>query len=65
MGGGDGGVIVRDGVGEILKNPEVHGLLPATITGNLDPVLAKDSSSWGTHEKHIVAKAAEWALLNL
>lgn len=65
MGGGSGGIIIRKVVHQGLTDPTVHGQLPATMLGNLDPVLAVDPSTWTTLDCEIVAWAAHWALCNL
>jgi hypothetical protein len=65
MGGNSGGIIVRSRAVEVLNDPTVHGQLPATVTGSLDPILAKDPSTWNHHECDLVGKAYHWALCNL
>jgi hypothetical protein len=74
MGGGGGGIIVRNVAQSTLTEPTVHGQLPATMTGALDAVLWSDSptntvlsdpSSWGSQDCEIVGRAFHWALTNL
>jgi hypothetical protein len=74
MGGGDGGVIVKDGVQKILTDPQVHGRLPATMAASLDAALysdypantiLSDPSKWSQVEKEVVGRAAHWAVCNL
>jgi len=65
MGGSSGGIIVRQNAVTVLTDPTVHGQLPAAVTGPLDPVLAKDPSTWSSHECELVGKAYHWALCNL
>jgi hypothetical protein len=65
MGGGGGVIIVRDSAVQALSNPIVHGQLPATMTGSLDPILAKDPSTWSAQDGEIVGRAFHWALCNL
>lgn len=71
MGGGDGHIIVSDAAQGALTNPVVHGGLPATTTGALDPVLwsdaptntvLRDPSTWNKQEREIVGRAFHWAL---
>lgn len=71
MGGGDGTVITKKAVAKILVDPQVHGILPATTTGALDPVLwsdaptntvERDASTWSKHESEVVARATHWLL---
>lgn len=62
MGGGDGTIITRKSVKQTLLMPEVHGRLPATITGSLDPILAKDESTWTEHDVHLVSNAIHWSM---
>jgi hypothetical protein len=64
-GGGGGVIIIKDAVAKGLMDPVVYGNLPATITGSLGPILAKDPCDWTQDETQLVAKATEWALLSL
>jgi hypothetical protein len=65
MGGGDGVIIISDGVAQILKNPQVHGRLPASMIGALDVVLAMDPCDWSENDRAVVAHAIHWAVCNL
>lgn len=65
QGGGGGVIIVRDAAVQTLTNPVVHGQLPATMTGSLDPILATPPTLWSTLECEIVGRAFHWALCNL
>ena len=65
MGGGDGGVIVRQHVKEVLTHPLVHGSLPAKWPPIIDPILARESSTWSAKEKVSLSAAFSWALQNL
>jgi hypothetical protein len=65
MGGGDGGVIVQDSVKATLTHPLVHGNLPTKWPEIIDPILAKDSSTWTAKEKRDLSAAYSWALQNL
>lgn len=68
---GAGGIIILCDVARVmadaLRNPVVHGQLPATITGSLDPVLERtdDPGEWPENQKRLLAGAFEWALVNL
>jgi hypothetical protein len=65
MGGSGGGIIVRNIAVGGLQNPVVHGQLPATTTGSLDPILVKHPTTWTEHECEIVGRAFMWAICNL
>lgn len=65
MGSGDGGIIIGNDAVRSLSNPVIHGQLPATITGSLDPVLVKDCCDWSETERDIVASAMAWAIRNV
>lgn len=74
MGGNSGGIIVSDAAQGALTNPIVHGQLPVTMTGSLDPVLwsdisanlvLRDNSTWNDQDKEIVGRAFHWAICNL
>lgn len=65
MGGGSGGIIIRKVAHQALTDPIVHGQLPSTMVGTLDPVLASNPSMWNTLDCEIVGRAFHWALCNL
>jgi hypothetical protein len=60
-----GHVIIRSKTKATLSDPLVHGALPMPLQEAVDPVLAKEESSW-THADCIVAgHAYSWALCHL
>lgn len=65
MGGSGGVIIIRNVAVQGLQNPQVHGHLPATMTGSLDPILAKHPSLWTEPECEVVGRAITWAICNL
>jgi hypothetical protein len=65
MGGAGGSIIVSDAVHATLTNPVVHGQLPEKTQQMVDPILAKDQSTWSTREKKDLGIALSWALQNL
>ena len=65
MGGGDGAVIVSDSVKAALTNPLVHGNLPAKWPAIIDPILAREPSTWSAKDKQSLSAAYSWALQNL
>jgi hypothetical protein len=65
MGGGSGGIIVREDAVHSLSDPTVSGQLPTKMKAAITPILAKDPSTWVTAECVMIAKAFEWALCNL
>ena len=64
MGGGDGGVIVRNSIVSGLSDPTVHGQMPAWLTALVDPILAKEVGTWRDSDCSIVSLATHWALMN-
>jgi hypothetical protein len=65
MGGGSGGIIIRNSVMSGLNDPTVSGQLPAKIQIAVQAIFAKDPSVWTAEDCKIVAHAATWALNNL
>jgi hypothetical protein len=50
---------------ESLSNPLVHDRLLPTMLRFLDPVLARDPSTWKMQDRKDVAQAFTWAMWNL
>jgi hypothetical protein len=46
MGGGDGGVIIRNSIASDLGNPVVSGMVPAHKHSQMLAVLALDPATW-------------------
>ena len=65
MGGGDGHIIVSDGIKQILPNPVVHGSLPAGIQKDIAGPLAMDSGTWTAENVKAIHHAFTWAMKNL
>jgi hypothetical protein len=65
MGGGDGHIIVSDGIKQILSNPVVHGLLPSGIQKDIAGPLALDPGVWTSVDKKAMHHAFKWAMSNL
>jgi hypothetical protein len=65
MGGSDGGIIVQRAVHDTLTDPLVHGNLPPKWPAIVDPILARDPSTWTAKEKKDLAACFTWALTNL
>lgn len=62
---GGGGHIILSNTKATLSDPLVHGALPPKTTAIIDPILAKDPSTWSALERREIAKAYSWALNNL
>jgi hypothetical protein len=60
-----GGNIIINHAKTALENPLVHGHLPEPMVKNLDPILARDGSTWTARDKKDVAAAFTWALTQI
>jgi hypothetical protein len=65
MGGGSGGIIIRNAVMSGLNDPTVSGQLPAKMQMAVQAIFTKDPSVWTDADCKTVANAATWALCNL
>lgn len=62
---GGGGHIILDATQQTLTNPLVHGALPDKWPAIIDPILARDPSTWSMKDKKDLAACYTWALCNL
>jgi hypothetical protein len=62
---GGGHIIVRNAIKQALTDPMVGGALPAGISKEIAPALAKDTSAWDEHDDKCTQHAFKWAMSNL
>lgn len=61
---GGGGHVILHAVRQTLTNPLVHGQLPPDTKILVDAIFDKDDADWSDYDKHVIAEAIRWALLN-
>jgi hypothetical protein len=62
---GGGHIIIRSAIKQALTDPLVGGALPAGISKEIAPTLAKDVNSWDEHDDKCTQHAFKWAMSNL
>jgi hypothetical protein len=65
MSGGGGGPIIRGHSKTVLTDPTVHGQLSSEQCALIDPILAKEESTWDVADRALVGSVYLWALIHL